>query len=172
MIARTHRRGRGLATRLGTLLALAVALAALQASGSDPEPEPAGGQSSPYAEGLALAKAGKYAEARARFEQAEKATPDDPDVLNMLAYTQRKTDDLDAAFATYARALAARERFPQAREYLGEAHVQAAMEQLLLLKSYGTDGEGELAALVDALVAAAEKAKSLRPANARAATKW
>jgi tetratricopeptide (TPR) repeat protein len=172
MAARSTHTSRGPIPRGLVALSLLAALAALQAAGSDPKPESGGAEPSAYDEGLALVETGDFAEARARFEAAAEATPDDPDVLNMLAFTQRKTDRLDAAFATYARALEAREHFPQARQYLGEAHVHAAMEQILMLKSYGAEGEAHLATLVDALTSAAEKARTMRPTGVEAGEKW
>ena len=67
----------------------------------------------------------------------------DPDILNMLAYTQRKTGELDRAIDNYKRALDLRPDFPQAREYLGEAYLQAALAQLKWLDDKGTGAERE-----------------------------
>ena len=108
-----------------------------------------------YDEGRALAEASMYAEALEKFEAANKERKNDPDILNMMAFTQRKLGKLDEAFKNYDKALSLRERFPQAREYLGEAHVQAALEQARLLQSYGADGEKDLAGLVAAFARAA-----------------
>jgi len=52
----------------------------------------------------------------------------------MLAFTQRKTGHLDDAFRNYRRALEISRPFPQAREYLGEAHIQAALQQVEILR--------------------------------------
>jgi Tfp pilus assembly protein PilF len=73
----------------------------------------------------------------------------------MLAFTQRKLGDLDAAFANYAKALELRPDFPQAREYLAEAHLQAAMAQMKILRDSGKDAEAEVAQLLDAFAKAA-----------------
>lgn len=104
-----------------------------------------------YERGLELSKDGKFEEALARFEQANKKRKKDPEILNMLAYCQRKTGDIDSAFQNYAKALEIRPKFPQAREYLAEAHLQAALEQLRILRGYGREGEEELWALVAAI---------------------
>jgi tetratricopeptide (TPR) repeat protein len=93
-----------------------------------------------------------------KFEKAYEMDDEDPEILNMLAFTMRKTGDLEGAFAFYEQALALRERFPQAREYLGEAHLQAALLQIQILAGYGAEGEAELAALLDALKRAANQA--------------
>jgi hypothetical protein len=74
----------------------------------------------------------------------------------MIAYTQRKTGKLDDAFENYHKALGMRPKFPEAREYLGEAHIQAALLQIDILREYGKDGETELAQLVSVLRRAAE----------------
>jgi tetratricopeptide (TPR) repeat protein len=108
-----------------------------------------------YDEGRALAEASMHAEAMKKFEAANKERPNDPEILNMLAFTQRKVGQLDAAFENYRKALSLRERFPEAREYLGEAHVQAALEQARVLQGYGADGEKDLAELVAAFARAA-----------------
>ena len=52
-----------------------------------------------------------------------------------------------------------RPKFPEAREYLGEAHIQAAIREIETLKSYGADGKEELADLVKALKDAAASVK-------------
>ena len=70
--------------------------------------------------------------------------PADPDLLNDYAFTQRKLGHLDEAFEYYEKALRERNRFPEAREYLGEAHLQAALREMDALKSYGADGKEEL----------------------------
>ena len=104
-----------------------------------------------YQRGLELAKEQKFEEALARFEQANKKRKKDPEILNMLAFCQRKTGDLEKAFENYAKALEIRPKFPQAREYLAEAHLQAALQQLEILRGYGADGEKERAELVTAM---------------------
>lgn len=154
--------------RLGSVsLAVGILLALLfgvlgseetRAAGSDTKEEPKTTAESLYNEGVALSDEGRHAAARVKFEKAYEMDADDPDILNMLAFTMRKTGDLEEAFEIYEEALEKRDRFPQAREYLGEAHLQAALQQIQILKSYGADGEAELAALLDALKRAANQA--------------
>lgn len=116
-----------------------------------------------YAKGYELAKAENYVEARKIFEELGAREPKNPEVLNMLAYTQRKTGDVNEALDNYERALKIRPKFPQAREYRGEAYLQAAMSEAELLKSYGKDGEEDLKKLTDAFQEAASKMEGLRP---------
>jgi cytochrome c-type biogenesis protein CcmH/NrfG len=100
---------------------------------------------------MQLVEKGKFVEARMAFELARRLTPTQPDVLNMLAYTQRKTGALDLAIANYKNALRQRPDFPQAREYLGEAYVQAALRELTALERAGPSAGNEYAALLRAL---------------------
>ena len=108
-----------------------------------------------YAEGEGLVWAGKYDEALAVFKKAHKQDKKNPDVLNLLAYTQRKTGDLDGALENYHKALKLKPHFPEAREYLGEAYIQAALRQVEALRGYGTEGQKELTELTQAFKKAA-----------------
>lgn len=108
-----------------------------------------------YNKGLDLVTAGDFDAAFEQFERANRERKNDPEILNMLAFTQRKRGHLDEAFTIYAKALQLQADFPQAREYLGEAHIQAALEQVRILRSYGAAGEAELRALLAAFEEAA-----------------
>lgn len=110
--------------------------------------------------GMQLTKEGKYEEARERFEKAVSKKKNNPDYLNMLAYTQRKTGNLEDAFKNYEKALGQKPKFPQAREYLGEAHIQAALLQIEILRGYGPEGQEELGKLTATLQRAAETMKA------------
>ena len=104
-----------------------------------------------YNRGMQLVEKGKFIEARMAFELARRLTPTQPDVLNMLAYTQRKTGALDIAIKNYKSALRQRPDFPQAREYLGEAYLQAALRELTALERAGASAQNEYAALLRTL---------------------
>ncbi len=122
-----------------------------------------------FNEAKALAESGDYVAARAKLEKAAKAKPDDPEILNLLAFSQRKTGALTAAFKNYTRALELRPRFPAAREYLAEAHVQAALEQLAFLRNYGDEGAehaAEVQRVLENALAAARGEGSLEDAAA------
>ena len=101
--------------------------------------------------GMQLVEKGKFLEARASFELAQRLAPTQPDVLNMLAYTQRKTGALDLAITNYKAAIRQRPDFPQAREYLGEAYLQAALRELTALERAGTSAESQHASLLRTL---------------------
>lgn len=110
-----------------------------------------------YDEGMKLIRTGEYAKAREIFEQALREASSNPDVLNMLAYSQRKTGSIDLAIETHKRALRLRPNFPQAREYLGEAYLQASLRELTALQRAGRSATSEHAMLLRALHEALEE---------------
>ncbi|MDO8663158.1 MAG: tetratricopeptide repeat protein [Candidatus Omnitrophota bacterium] len=101
-----------------------------------------------YDQGVAAHKNGDYQKAKRLFEQALREDSNNPDILNMLAHTQLKLGMIDQSLANYKRALSIRPRFPEAREYLGEAYIQAALREIETLKGYGTEGAEQLEDLV------------------------
>ena len=136
-----------------------------------------------FKQASALADQEKYSDALPLFEHANRIDSNNPDTLNMLAFTQRKLGDLDDALLNYGKALKLRSRFPEAREYRGEAYIQAALREIRILRSYGTSAEHELNDLIatfkDAAKAldasgAASQAATSRPATSQRATqrKW
>lgn len=136
----------------------------VQAAPSSPPPQDSQSQSSaaqsgeaqkPYDRGMELVQSEDYKGARAVFEQLAVEQPKNAEVLNMLAYTQRKTGDIDEAISNYHQALKLKPKFPQAREYLAEAYIQAALREADTLKGYGGDGKEELRKLSDAFHEAA-----------------
>ena len=137
-------------------LALSSASAAPEASRAQESANDKSNQAkSWYDEGVKQAKENNYEKALEFFQKAVASEPNNPSVLNMLAFTQRKLGKLDEAFANYEKALSIRNKFPEAREYLGEAHIQAALKQIDILKSYGDDAKEEHEDLVRALKDAA-----------------
>jgi tetratricopeptide (TPR) repeat protein len=110
-----------------------------------------------YDEGVKLVQEEKYDKALALFKKASQDDSNNAEVFNMLAYTQRKLGFLDEAFTNYHKALRIRPKFPDAREYLGETHIQAVLREIEILKSYGDDGKEELEDLVQALKEAAAR---------------
>lgn len=67
----------------------------------------------------------------------------------MLAHTQLKLGMIEESLENYKKALKLRPRFPEAREYLGEAYIQAALRELETLKSYGTEAAEQSEDLVN-----------------------
>ena len=149
-------RGFALAVSLGLLVFGSPANSAGGAKPSDSEKTDSA-YDSHYEEGLQLVESGDFVKARGAFERAVRRSPEDPDALNMLAYSQRKSGQLDLAIETYKKAIELRGRFPQAREYLAEAYLQASLRELATLRSYGDAGAREAAQLVAAMKEAASE---------------
>jgi len=131
------------------------------AAKSDGETKRTGGKAADlYAKGKKQCDDKKYVEALLTFEQAIKIEPADADVLNMLAFSQRKNGKLLEARENYRKALGIRPEFPEAREYLGENYLMLAREQLDVLRGYGAKGSkeaAELEAAFNTFAAAASK---------------
>jgi tetratricopeptide (TPR) repeat protein len=118
-----------------------------------------------YNQGLAATQAGDYSKALSCFDQANRIEPDNPDILNMLAHTQRKLDKgddvmMDVAMENYWKALRIKPDFPEAREYMGETYLLVLLEQIEKLKSYGPQGKEQLDSLTKSFLDAAEKLKA------------
>jgi len=103
-----------------------------------------------YDQGVGASENNDYLKALTLFEQALREDSSNPDILNMLAHTQLKLGMIDEALESYKRALALRPRFPEAREYLGEAYIQAALREMKTLQSYGGEGADNLKDLTKA----------------------
>lgn len=110
-----------------------------------------------YDQGMEANKNGEYQKAKTLFEQALGVNGDNPDILNMLAHTQLKVGLIDDSLENYKKALQLRPRFPEAREYLGETYIQAALREVEILKSYGSGGQEQLEDLTKDIKEAAEK---------------
>lgn len=103
------------------------------AAAADPWTEKWGNLGPDYAAAEALVKEEKFAEAITALEALPKQ--DDPRVINYIAFSTRKMGETDKAIALYTKALEIAPEFTLAREYLGEAYLQAkdmekAKEQL------------------------------------------
>jgi len=148
-------------TIVATLMVTVAAGVITFAAGTEyhPPPAPAPRAADWFAQGKAALKAKDFAKAEKCFTEADRVEQNNPETLNELAFSQRKQGKLDDAFANYAKALKLRPKFLEAREYLGEAHIQAAIREIETLKSYGADGKEELADLVKALKDAAASVK-------------
>ena len=125
----------------------------------------ASGPGQAYAMGNDLVKQGKFADAIPLFEKAAKLDPQNADAYNMLAYSQRRSGQLDAAFENYEKALALDPNHKGAHEYLGEAYlmvgkVDKAEEQLNALKTLCPSGCNESRMLLKSVQHFKETGKS------------
>ncbi|MCB4791551.1 MAG: tetratricopeptide repeat protein [Elusimicrobia bacterium] len=112
-----------------------------------------------YDKGVAADKAGDNETAFDYFKQALKKDKKNPDILNMLAHSERKLGMINEAIDDYWKALKIRPKFPQAREYMGEAYIQATLKEIETLKSYGIEAEEEYNDLIKAFKEAAASLK-------------
>jgi len=156
-------------------LALALAVAAAvsawslsdghAAGTSSDSPKAESGPAEAYAAGNDLVKAGKFADAIPMFEKAAKLDPQSADAFNMLAYSQRRSGQLDAAFENYQKALAIDPDHKGAHEYVGEAYlmvgnVEKAEEHLNKLKALCPSGCNESRMLLKSVQRYKETGKS------------
>lgn len=105
---------------------------------------PGGRAADLYAQGKALVEEGKFEDAVKVFAQANRRQANDPDILNMYGFTLRKTGKVREAWEMYDRALRLRSDFPEAREYIHEAYLMMAREQLEIVRAGGPDAAKHL----------------------------
>jgi predicted Zn-dependent protease len=89
---------------------------------------------------------GDYNAALARLTALEQETPNDPDILNLIGFSLRKTGHPDQALDYYNRALAQKPDHLGANEYLGELYLELkqpakAEERLAVLEKACGDCE-------------------------------
>ena len=91
----------------------------------------AGSSDAPEAKDLAemvqardLIKGEYYNQAIPLLNKVIAQQPKNADALNLLAYSQRKTDDIQASLANYKKALAIDPSHKDAHEYIGELYLR------------------------------------------------
>ena len=99
---------------------------------------------------------GKYEMAIGELNKALGESPDDADLLNLLAYSQRKLMRFDEALVNYQKALKIEPEHRGANEYLGELYLQLgqlddALERLKVLDDDCFFGCGEFDDLEEAI---------------------
>ena len=107
---------------------------------------------SPLAPVQTLIEDEKYQEAISALQKLLKETPTNADMLNLLAYSQRKLQRFDEALVNYQKALDIEPEHRGANEYLGELYLQLgkpdkAQERLQVLDKacfFGCDEFDEL----------------------------
>ena len=104
-----------------------------------------------------LIEAENYQQAIDELQKALAESPDDADLLNLTAYSQRKLERFDDALVNYQKALAIEPDHLGANEYLGELYLQMgqldkALERLRVLDDecfFGCDEYDELEAAIE-----------------------
>lgn len=131
------------------LAVLAVTCALMSAAGAyaaDTEETPASAATSDFESARALVDAEKYDEALPALRQLDQQGPNNPDVLNLIGFSLRKTGKMGEALDYYSRALALNPRHLGANEYLGELYLETkqpekAKERLEILRQACGDCE-------------------------------
>lgn len=110
--------------RIAGLSFLALSLLPLGALAADSDETP-GSADNPAFENLRhLVDAGKYADALPALEQLDQESPNNPDVLNLIGFSMRKTGKYADALVYYNKALALNPMHLGANEYLGELYLE------------------------------------------------
>jgi len=94
-----------------------------------------------------------YSQAFTKLEKALKKDKKNPDILNYLGFTSRKTGNFEIAEKFYLRGLSLNPNHNGINEYLGELYVQTnrmdkANERLEVLKSCNCKEYGELELII------------------------
>ena len=95
-----------------------------------------------------------YSKALGKLEQAYKTDRNNPDILNYLGFTLRKTGKLKEAEKYYLAGLKIKPDHNGINEYLGELYLatdrpEKAKERLLVLKNCNCEEYNELKALIE-----------------------
>ena len=139
------RRTTALALTLGLLVALPVGLGhqswAAGTSGGAPTSDPAD-----YDNAVTAIKAGHYDQAIPLLQKVVTASPGNPDALNWLGFSYRKTGNSSQALVYYQKALDLQPKHLGANEYMGELYLELkdlpkAEERLAVLKQTCLDCE-------------------------------
>jgi len=83
------------------------------------------------------------------FYRAYLKEKSNPDILYMLGYSHQKLGSLAEALEYYLEVLELRPEFHAARKNLIELFVQAALEQIEILKGYGAETKKEMIEIKD-----------------------
>ena len=142
-------------------------ISSLMAAGSDSSSGSSSDEDSLYEDAVKLVKrAGKlekkdktdkakklYSQAFNKLEKAYKSDKKNPDILNYMGFTTRKTGNFEKAEKFYLEGLSLKPNHNGINEYLGELYVQTnqidkANERLAVLKNCNCDEFNELQLII------------------------
>lgn len=127
----------------GAVLLLMLGAFGIAASGPawavDTDETPASQADPEFGAARALVDAQRYGDALAALKALDAKSPGNPDVLNLIGFSLRKTGHMDAALDFYNKALALNPDHLGANEYLGELYLETkqpakAKERLATLR--------------------------------------
>lgn len=85
-----------------------------------------------------------FSKALAYFKQALEQDKNSADALMMIGYTQTRLGNPDDAIVNLKTALKMQPNSAKNRQYLGEAYLRAAVQEMDILNSYGDKGRDQL----------------------------
>ncbi|HKP25152.1 MAG TPA: tetratricopeptide repeat protein [Dongiaceae bacterium] len=142
--------------RLAVLAAAFMVLGSAVALAVDTEETPATTAVTNFDAVRALVDDKKFDDALPKLRQLDQESPNNPDILNLIGFSLRKTGKMDEALGYYTRALALNPTHLGANEYLGELYLQTrqpdkAKERLAVLRQACGDCEEfeDLSAQID-----------------------
>lgn len=138
------------------MLALVTLVSGPAAFAADTEETPASATSGGFESARVLVDAQNFDEALPVLRQLDQQRPDNPDILNLIGFSLRKTGKMGEALDYYIRALALNPQHRGANEYLGELYLEIkqpekARERLAVLQQACGDCEEaeDLSAAID-----------------------
>ena len=120
----TLRRTTAIALALGLLAAVPAGAAGTSSNSSTNTSSNAGSAADDYDAAVADVKAGSYDAAIPLLQKVVAVSPRNPDALNYLGFSYRKTGKTDEALAYYQKALDLQPKHLGANEYLGELYLE------------------------------------------------
>ena len=142
--------------RLAVFAAGCLVLGSAIAFAADTDETPATAAVADFASARALVDEKKFDDALPVLRQLDQESPNNPDILNLIGFSLRKTGKMDEALAYYTRALALNPTHLGANEYLGELYLETkqpdkARERLAVLRQACGDCEEfeDLSAQID-----------------------
>jgi predicted Zn-dependent protease len=142
--------------RLAVLAAACVMLGSAVAFAVDTEETPATSAVTGFDAARILVDEQKFDEALPALRQLDQQSPNNPDILNLIGFSLRKTGKTDEALDYYTRALTLNPKHLGANEYLGELYLETrqpdkAKERLAVVRQACGDCEEfeDLSAQID-----------------------
>lgn len=111
-------------SRMAVVAVFCAGIAPNLASAVDTEETPASATTSGFEAARTLVDAQEFDAALPALRQLDQQSPNNPDILNLIGFSLRKTGHMPEALDYYTRALALNPRHLGANEYLGELYLE------------------------------------------------